>query len=223
MTKTCSRCGVSQPLENFSKHAAAPDGHTPSCRPCTSEAKKRSRAALRSRSDEEIEAAAALRPPRACRICKEVKTFDEFTRDRGRREGRGTVCLVCARGLTKQFNSQIDPEELKQRKAGYYRKARAGYRRYRLKYDFGLTQEQYDEMFAEQGGVCAICGQPETAITRGEVIRLAVDHCHASGRVRQLLCAHCNHGLGHFRDSPERLRAAADYIEFHAALRQDTA
>lgn len=217
MTKTCSRCGVSQPLGNFSKQAASPDGYLASCKPCTSEAKKRQRAALKARSDEEIEAAAALRPPRACRICKEVKTFDGFTRDRGRRDGRGTVCLICAKGLTKHYNSLVDPEVMKQRKAEGYRKNRATYRRYRLRYDFDLTEGQYDEMFVEQDGVCAICKQPETAITRGELIRLAVDHCHASGRIRQLLCAHCNHGLGHFKDSPDLLLAAAAYLEEHTA------
>lgn len=69
---------------------------------------------------------------------------------------------------------------------------------------YGLTIAEYDSLTLEQGGVCAIC-QQETAV-------LAVDHCHATGRVRGLLCTPCNQGLGFFRDSPERLQRAINYL-----------
>ena len=69
---------------------------------------------------------------------------------------------------------------------------------------YGLTDEKYQAMFKQQAGACAICGRT------GE---LHVDHCHASGSVRGLLCTSCNNGLGRFRDSPEILRAAAEYVE----------
>lgn len=219
--KTCSMCGVSKALANFSKRGLSADGYLASCKPCTSDAKKRQRAVLLARSDEEIEAAAAARPPRACRICKEVKTFEGFTRDRGRRDGRGTVCLPCAASLTKHYNSLIDPAEMKRRKADYFSRTRAKSRAYRLKSDFGLTRAQYEEMLESQGGVCAICGDPETRMRNDAVQELCVDHCHVSGSIRGLLCGHCNQGLGHFRDIPDRMRAAADYIEFHAALAEE--
>jgi hypothetical protein len=81
---------------------------------------------------------------------------------------------------------------------------------------FGLEPEQYAEMHATQNGVCAICGQAETATTkRGMVKTLAVDHDHATGKIRALLCTGCNTGIGLLRDSPERLRDAAAYIESH--------
>jgi len=94
-------------------------------------------------------------------------------------------------------------------------KEKARIRRYELCAKFGLTPEQYDEMYACQGGVCAICHRPETATRGGKPLRLAVDHDHATGKVRSLLCRSCNAALGQMGDSPERLRAAADYLEHH--------
>lgn len=72
---------------------------------------------------------------------------------------------------------------------------------------FGITLADYDAMLEAQGGGCAICGKP-----RDKHYRLAVDHDHASGKIRGLLCAHCNRGIGHFGDDPKLLRKAADYL-----------
>lgn len=63
-------------------------------------------------------------------------------------------------------------------------------------------------MFASQGGVCAICRQPEGREGRS----LSVDHDHDSGVVRGLLCDSCNVGLGRFRDDPELVRSALEYL-----------
>ena len=65
-------------------------------------------------------------------------------------------------------------------------------------------------MLAEQDGRCAVCRSTETG-TRGEFFD--IDHDHATGVVRGLLCRRCNLGVGHFRDNPARLRSAADYLE----------
>ena len=102
------------------------------------------------------------------------------------------------------------------------------FRHHDLKKNFGITLGQYTEMLDAQNGVCAICKHPETAIRNGKLKMLAVDHCHDAGHIRELLCAACNVGLGYFGDSPERLRAAADYVEKHAGasvvpLRKDSA
>lgn len=77
-------------------------------------------------------------------------------------------------------------------------------------YLYGLTPERYAAMLAEQGKRCAICG---TAEPGGRSGRWHVDHCHESNLVRGLLCSGCNIGLGHFKDDPERLRAAITYLE----------
>jgi hypothetical protein len=75
-----------------------------------------------------------------------------------------------------------------------------------LKSRHGITIEQYDRLFAEQGGRCAIC-------RREQANWLSMDHDHASGEKRGLLCKPCNLGLGNFRDDPEVLIAAARYLQ----------
>jgi hypothetical protein len=77
---------------------------------------------------------------------------------------------------------------------------------------YGLTIEQYDALWIEQLGLCAICRQPETTQRKGFVMELAVDHCHTTGKVRGLLCSTCNLALGQFADDASRLRAAAMYL-----------
>lgn len=80
---------------------------------------------------------------------------------------------------------------------------------------YGVTVQWYDAKLAEQDGKCAVCGQPETKAIKGRVLALAVDHDHETGATRDLLCLSCNRGLGLFRDDPDRLLAAAAYIERH--------
>lgn len=72
---------------------------------------------------------------------------------------------------------------------------------------YGLSPEQYDAIFAAQGGRCAVCGRPP------KKNRLSVDHDHRTGRVRGLLCFRCNYGIGWFQDDLERLRKVSTYLE----------
>lgn len=78
---------------------------------------------------------------------------------------------------------------------------------------YGISYEQYEEMLDNQADLCAICGQPETDISRGKLRTLAVDHNHSTGQIRNLLCGRCNKTLGLMNEDPARLRAAADYLE----------
>ena len=71
------------------------------------------------------------------------------------------------------------------------------------------TLDKYNTAFSEQRGVCAICKSSETDGT------LAADHDHNTMAPRELLCHLCNRGLGHFKDDPEMLEAAAAYLRKH--------
>jgi Recombination endonuclease VII len=87
---------------------------------------------------------------------------------------------------------------------------------HRLRLQYGITREQYDQMLAAQNGGCAICSRPETAVINGKVMELAVDHDHKTGKVRALLCSTCNTSLGGFQDSPALLQKAIEYLKEHS-------
>ena len=82
--------------------------------------------------------------------------------------------------------------------------------------DFGV--KELHAMAEAQGYKCAICERPETEIRNGLVKHLAVDHDHATGKVRALLCAACNTGLGKFKDDPDVLKKAIAYLAKHGKL-----
>jgi hypothetical protein len=90
-------------------------------------------------------------------------------------------------------------------------------REYFLRRRFGIGLREYASMLVAQGGVCAICGLPErtpAGVTRRRRA-LSVDHCHATGKIRGLLCLACNAAIGLLDDSPDQALALAAYLERH--------
>lgn len=73
---------------------------------------------------------------------------------------------------------------------------------------YGITIEQYEILLKNQNGGCAICFSP----TGSNGKRLSVDHNHETGEVRGLLCDDCNTGLGKFKDNPNLLAIAINYL-----------
>lgn len=212
--KQCSRCGEVKSLDEFYRNRGAKDGLAHRCKVCDLFMKEERRQALKTRSDEEIEAAAAARGSKRCIRCNLVKSTAEFSLDRGRADGRGSKCHVCNRADAAD-DRRRRPEAYKISRAPGYGNNRAVARKVKLKYHFGMTPEQYDAMWAAQDGKCAICRHPETQVRRGLLRQLAVDHDHETNAVRQLLCARCNTGIGWFRENPEHMRIAAEYVERH--------
>jgi hypothetical protein len=72
---------------------------------------------------------------------------------------------------------------------------------------YGITIEKRDALFLKQDKKCAIC---KTAEPQGKGWH--VDHCHSTGKVRGILCPHCNLMIGHARDSAKTLQAAIEYL-----------
>jgi len=88
-----------------------------------------------------------------------------------------------------------------------------------LRRRYGITIDRYNAMLAEQNGCCAICGKNEANEIRGKIVALAVDHDHATGLVRALLCSACNTALGLLNDDPALLAKAQAYVLYHARPR----
>jgi predicted RNA-binding Zn-ribbon protein involved in translation (DUF1610 family) len=80
---------------------------------------------------------------------------------------------------------------------------------------YGITLVEYDQMLHNQNNKCAICGNGDEVENR----RLAIDHCHESGKVRGLLCGKCNRGLGLFYDNQELLESAIHYLNKNSLAR----
>lgn len=113
-----------------------------------------------------------------------------------------------------QVNHRLaNPELLIARSREWYAankpRAAAQSRKQKLK-TYGLTEIQYQAMLAAQDGKCAICGSAHGLASK--MYPLYVDHCHATGRVRGLLCQRCNAGLGMFQDRKDLIDKAALYL-----------
>lgn len=133
----------------------------------------------------------------ACRLCGQDDP-NEFYADRNRRDGLHTYCKECCKKRAKGSYAK-DPESHKRRHREWVANNKERNKLIKLKSSIGITAEQY----AALAKVCVICGS---------VSDLVVDHSHQSGRIRGMLCASCNKGLGFFKDNPSLLFRAAEYI-----------
>lgn len=150
---------------------------------------------------------------KTCIICKKAKPLTEFYTGGSHATRKCISCISKLRSET--YMSQA--EEINKKRRQKYINNPDILRARRLKRAFNMTLEDYDNMFKKQGGVCVICGKPPEGIDkRGKTERprkLEVDHNHKTGKVRGLLCFHCNNGLGCFKDSKENLASAIKYLE----------
>jgi hypothetical protein len=97
---------------------------------------------------------------------------------------------------------------------GRSQKGRECYRDYNLRRRYGVSFQQFKTLYAAQNGLCAIC---RVYMTTGTT-QAHLDHSHATGAVRQLLCRCCNGGLGLFKDNQEIMLNAIDYLKKHESL-----
>lgn len=87
-----------------------------------------------------------------------------------------------------------------------------------LKRMYGITTNDRDKLFEEQGKVCAICKSPNPSDKKG----WCVDHDHISEKIRGVLCGKCNSGLGYFNENIAILTTAIEYLSKHATSNTET-
>lgn len=82
-----------------------------------------------------------------------------------------------------------------------------------LKRTYGISFRTYRLMLEDQKGLCKICGSEGFIMNKDRhKMKLVIDHCHTTGKVRGLLCHNCNRALGLFQDSTDNLKRAIDYL-----------
>lgn len=151
-----------------------------------------------------------------CIDCREAFTY-EYRRGPSRQ--RCAECLPAHKNVQDRQKAQRWREANRDKHVAYlreYHQARKDdpeYRRMRreamVRYTYGITQAELELRIEQQQGWCAICGGPPN----GPGKRLHIDHCHDTGRIRGLLCGKCNTMIGLADNDPERLMAAAMYLE----------
>lgn len=146
-----------------------------------------------------------------CTNCEKVKPFADFYKDKSRWDGVDPRCKDCY----KEVRSRYVEENEESVKSSI------------LQRTYNINIDQYNCLLTSQNNGCALCGK--SAEENGKALEVDHDHSCCPGAkscgdcVRQLLCSGCNRGLGNFRDDPELLRKAADYIEQHSKINLDIA
>lgn len=176
---------------------------------------------------------------KTCTRCKTPKLINDFHVASKGKDGRQSWCRECSSvHHALQRNANLEEERIKERfwerrwRKENPEKAKEKDRRRRLanpnldrekdlKRHFGITLQQYDEMFLAQDGVCAICKHPESVRynkNSDKIKRLAVDHCHETGKIRGLLCTRCNPAVGYMQNDPFRAQSLFGYILHHSTI-----
>lgn len=155
-----------------------------------------------------------------CTKCGKEKPISEFAKDKRSGDGYTYWCKECRNEHNRKYLKE-NPEKAKEhndkwkeRRKEYYKRPENAIklRNSHLKRNFNITVEEYNQMFKEQNGVCAICGSPEVSDRN---FNLCIDHDHETGKIRGLLCNKCNRGLGYFLDNPKILENALKYLLKH--------
>lgn len=130
---------------------------------------------------------------KCCKKCGVEKDFSEFTKDPRMKDGCVHKCKQC-RSEELKHRYRTDPVY----RARMFEIKEAWYAENYVK-RYGITNQQFDEMFEKQGRCCKLCKATEHG--RGKSYknsRWNIDHDHKTGKVRGILCHHCNVSLGHF-------------------------
>lgn len=118
-----------------------------------------------------------------CTKCKKEKSLEYFVKDKRLPNGYGPWCKLCKNQSSKKYRENNPVEKIQEKRRN-------------IKSKYGITLEQWQQMFDRQQGCCAICGKHQSELN----ITLGVDHNHETGKVRSLLCNRCNIEVGFFED-----------------------
>lgn len=155
---------------------------------------------------------------RSCVSCRKVSSAKWYKRNPERLTKKSAAWFRKHPGKRKQCDDRWrkkNTSRVKQSGVKWRKENKGKMLNYYYLKKYGIDRATYDRMFSEQSGVCYVCHQPESRKIHKKISRLSVDHCHETGAVRKLLCARCNHVLGHIHEDAQLLRKLADYLDEH--------
>lgn len=202
ITKICSKCNRELPAteEYFTTHPTCSFGLSNKCKDCTSEYMKQRRVIKGKEIDKKnLPYARAWKQRNKEKVLHYMENWRKENADKIKEDSKNYYDNHKEEIMEKVKNwGENNPDKK---------------REYRLKSVFGISSIEYEERLEKQKGVCAICGLGESARDKNGKIRpLTIDHNHSTGEIRGLLCSRCNCGLGQFKDSPDILKTAMEYI-----------
>lgn len=153
-----------------------------------------------------------------CSKCKEIKALGEFHKNKKSKDGLSYICKYCALAKTKKWyqgNKEKHAQRQKLWEEDNFSQRKIYYRNYRLKKNYGLSIEDFEDLLNSQDGKCKICGTDNPA---GH--NWCVDHDHnccpgerTCGKcIRAILCNTCNVKLGIVEDL-DFLNLARNYLK----------
>jgi prolyl oligopeptidase PreP (S9A serine peptidase family) len=168
-----------------------------------------------------------------CSICKLFKEPSKFRKNKNKKDGLECRCKSCAvmdhkihreeriryyeLHRTEKIKSSADYYKTHKKDMTEYKRnyreankinSRISNRKQHIMYTYGITLEEYNQLFLEQKGKCAICGRHQSELKR----TMSIDHDHETGKIRGLLCQKCNVGIGSLNDDIDLLNKGIQYL-----------
>ncbi len=191
--KRCTRCKKTKPASEFSPDGSMKRGLASRCKKCMCKiAKEYYKTLVKSKP----------KPPKngkkRCGHCGVIRAASEFYFHRASKDGLASDCKHCAKIRMKEYRGAGDNTNKEHNRRNNLKK-------------IGMSLEEYDEMFDDQGSRCAICRKKQ-----GNLRTFNVDHDHVTGKTRGIICNRCNIGLGCFDDDIDAVRKVLKYLKKHA-------
>jgi hypothetical protein len=204
MMKTCSKCGAYKAYSEFAENTngRGVGGRRANCKACDTLRAKERRDRIRCVERE-------VKTEKKCYRCEQVKPISEFGKSNHLKDGYCSNCKDCENKKARDNRAKRKKEDPKK-----YKRINKNNNFKRL---YGITLEEFDQMFERAGSQCEICSKglvKEREGSKGPTDNVAVlDHCHTTGTVRAILCSQCNTALGLMKEDPTKIRQLADYAE----------
>lgn len=147
---------------------------------------------------------------KVCTKCKQKLPMAAYAKKSATKDGLQTMCRRCVSLYHKEYRrTKQGRVKIRQQQRRYYqsKQGRESNRRTRIKYVYGLTLEQHEQIYVNQNGCCKLCGDSVA------YNKIYTDHDHETGKIRGFLCHRCNTGIGFLGDTAESLQKAVEYLK----------